>query len=202
MIATPLRIAVLASHGGSNLQALIDGCREGRIDGRVVVVVSNNRKAYALERARNHNIETLVVSEGMFEGSAAFAAELLAQLQRRKIGLICLAGYMKMIPKQIIATFRNKIINIHPALLPKFGGPGMYGMRVHEAVIAAGETESGATIHIVDEIYDNGRILAQHRVPVLPDDTPESLQARVLEVEHQLYPETVAEIAAGKIILE
>lgn len=202
MIATPLRIAVLASHGGSNLQALIDGCREGRIDGRVVVVVSNNRKAYALERARNHNIETLVVSEGMFEGSAAFAADLLAQLQRRKIGLICLAGYMKMIPKQIIATFRNKIINIHPALLPKFGGPGMYGMRVHEAVIAAGETESGATIHIVDEIYDNGRILAQHRVPVLPDDTPESLQARVLEVEHQLYPETVAEIAAGKIILE
>ncbi len=202
MIATPLRIAVFASHGGSNLQALIDGCREGRINGRIVVVISNNRKAYSLERARNYGIEALVVSEAMFDGPEAFAVDLLEQLQRREIGLICLAGYMKMIPKQIIATFRNKIINVHPALLPKFGGPGMYGMRVHEAVIAAGETESGATIHLVDEIYDNGRILAQYRVPVLPDDTPDSLQARVLEVEHQLYPETVAQIAAGKIILE
>ncbi len=202
MIATPLRIAVFASHGGSNLQALIDGCRSGQINGRIEVVISNNRKAYALERAGNHGIEALAVSEAKFAEPEAFAADLLEQLQKRDIGLICLAGYMKMIPKQIIAVFRNKIINIHPALLPKFGGPGMYGMRVHEAVIAAGETESGATIHVVDEIYDNGRILAQRRVPVLPDDTPESLQARVLEVEHQLYPETVAQIAAGEIVLE
>ncbi len=198
----PLRIAVLASHGGSNLQALIDACAAGQIDGRIVLVVSNNRKAFALERARNHHIDTLVISESGFPGAAAYAAELLRQLQMRGTQLICLAGYMKMIPQQIIAAYRNKIINIHPALLPKYGGPGMYGIHVHEAVLAAGEAETGVTIHVVDEVYDNGRILAQRRVPVLPGDTPQVLQERVLAIEHELYPETVARIAAGQIRLE
>ncbi|MCC6964541.1 MAG: phosphoribosylglycinamide formyltransferase [candidate division Zixibacteria bacterium] len=198
----PLRIAVLASHGGSNLQALIDACAAGQIDGRIVLVVSNNRKAFALERARNHHIDTLVISESGFPGAAAYAAELLRQLQMRGTQLICLAGYMKMIPQQIIAAYRNKIINIHPALLPKYGGPGMYGIHVHEAVLAAGEAETGVTIHVVDEVYDNGRILAQRRVPVLPGDTPQVLQERVLASEHELYPETVARIAAGQIRLE
>lgn len=198
----PLRIAVLASHGGSNLQALIDACAAGQIDGRIVLVVSNNRKAFALERARNHHIDTLVISESGFAGAAAYAAELLRQLQMRGTQLICLAGYMKMIPQQIIAAYRNKIINIHPALLPKYGGPGMYGIHVHEAVLAAGEAETGVTIHVVDEVYDNGRILAQRRVPVLPGDTPQVLQERVLASEHELYPETVARIAAGQIRLE
>lgn len=198
----PLRIAVLASHGGSNLQALIDACAAGQIDGRIVLVVSNNRKAFALERARNHHIDTLVISESGFPGAAAYAAELLRQLKMRGTQLICLAGYMKMIPQQIIAAYRNKIINIHPALLPKYGGPGMYGIHVHEAVLAAGEAETGVTIHVVDEVYDNGRILAQRRVPVLPGDTPQVLQERVLASEHELYPETVARIAAGQIRLE
>lgn len=198
----PLRIAVLASHGGSNLQALIDACAAGQIDGRIVLVVSNNRKAFALERARNHHIDTLVISESGFAGAAAYAAELLRQLQMRGTQLICLAGYMKMIPQQIIAAYRNKIINIHPALLPKYGGPGMYGIHVHEAVLAADEAETGVTIHVVDEVYDNGRILAQRRVPVLPGDTPQVLQERVLASEHELYPETVARIAAGQIRLE
>ncbi len=198
----PLRIAVLASHGGSNLQALIDACAAGQIDGRIVLVVSNNRKAFALQRARNHHIDTLVISESGFPGAAAYAAELLRQLQMCDTQLICLAGYMKMIPQQIIAAYRNKIINIHPALLPKYGGPGMYGIHVHEAVLAAGDTETGVTIHVVDAVYDNGRILAQRRVPVLPGDTPQILQERVLAIEHELYPETVAQIAAGQIKLE
>lgn len=198
----PLRIAVLASHGGSNLQALIDGCASGQIDGRIALVVSNNRKAYALERARNHHIDTLVISETGFASTDAYAQELLRQLQMCRTRLICLAGYMKMIPQQVIAAYRNKIINIHPALLPKYGGPGMYGIHVHEAVLAAGEAETGVTIHVVDEVYDNGRILAQRRVQVFPGDTPQILQERVLAVEHELYPETVARIAAGQILLE
>jgi len=198
----PLRIAVLASHGGSNLQALIEACASGQIDGRIVLVVSNNRKAFALERARHHHIDTLVISESGFPSAVSYAQEFQRQLQLCGTQLICLAGYMKMIPQQIISAYRNKIINIHPALLPKHGGPGMYGIRVHEAVLAAGETETGVTIHVVDEVYDNGRILAQQRVPVLPGDTPQVLQERVLAIEHELYPETVARIAAGQIKLE
>lgn len=199
---TPLRIAVFASHGGSNLQSLIDACAGGRIGGRLVLVVSNNRRAFALERAKNAGIETLVISDRHFDTAGEYGRTLLEQLQSRGVELICLAGYMKMIPHELFAAYRNKIINVHPALLPKFGGQGMYGIHVHEAVIEARETESGATIHIVDEDYDHGRVIAQQRVAVLPGDTPETLQARVLKVEHQLYPETVAKIAAGEIILE
>jgi phosphoribosylglycinamide formyltransferase 1 len=201
-MAGKLHIAVFASHGGSNLQALIDGCVSGQIAGEIVLVISNNRKAYALERARIHQVETLVISDTEFDSETAFAQELLSQLAAHSIGLICLAGYMKKMPIDVIRAYRNRILNIHPALLPKFGGKGMYGIHVHEAVLAAGEKETGVTIHVVDEVYDNGRILAQRRVAVQPDDTPESLQHRVLEIEHQLYPETVARIASGELRLE
>jgi phosphoribosylglycinamide formyltransferase-1 len=201
-MAGKLHIAAFASHGGSNLQALIDGCASGQIAGEMVLVVCNNRKAYALERARKHQIETLVISETDFDSKAAFAEELLRQLAAHSVGLICLVGYMKRIPNDVIRAYRNRILNIHPALLPKFGGKGMYGIHVHEAVLAAGEKETGVTIHLVDEVYDNGRIVAQRRVQVDPDDTPESLQHRVLEIEHQLYPETVAKIASGELRLE
>jgi phosphoribosylglycinamide formyltransferase-1 len=187
-MAGKLRIAAFASHGGSNLQSLIDGCASGQIAAEIVLVISNNRKAYALERARNHQIETLVISEAEFDSETAFARELLRQLAARSIGLICLAGYLKKMPNDVIRAHRNRILNIHPALLPKFGGKGMYGIHVHEAVLAAGEKETGVTVHLVDEVYDNGRIVAQRKVPVNPDDTPESLQQRVLEIEHQLYP--------------
>lgn len=197
-----LRIAVLASHGGSNLQALIDGCASGQIDGEVVLVVSNNKKAFALERARNHHIDTLILTDAAYPAPNEYAGELLSQLANRNVNLICLAGYMKMIPQPVIEGYRDRIINIHPALLPKHGGKGMYGIHVHESVIAARESETGVTIHLVNEHYDDGRIIAQESIAVHPDDTPQSLQERVLELEHQLYPDTVARIAAGEITLE
>ena len=197
-----LRIAVFASHGGSNLQALIDGCASGLIDGEIALVISNNKKAFALERARNHHIDTLITTESSFASAEEFGNHIATELSRRGVNLICLAGYMKMIPQQIITKYRNRIINIHPALLPKFGGKGMIGIHVHEAVIAAGESETGVTIHLVNEVYDDGRILAQSRVPVQSGDSPQSLQERVLELEHHLYPETVAKIATGEISLE
>ena len=197
-----LRIAVLASHGGSNLQAIIDGCASGQIDGEVVLVVSNNKKAFALERARNHHIDTLILTDAAYPAPNEYAGELLSQLASRKVNLICLAGYMKMIPQPVIEEYRNRIVNIHPALLPKHGGKGMYGIHVHESVIAARESETGVTIHLVNEHYDDGRIIAQESIAVHPDDTPQSLQERVLELEHQLYPDTVARIAAGEITLE
>ncbi|MGB5105262.1 MAG: phosphoribosylglycinamide formyltransferase [Candidatus Zixiibacteriota bacterium] len=197
-----LRIAVLASHGGSNLQALIDGCASGQIDGEIVLVVSNNKKAFALERARNHHIDTLIMTDSAFATPEEYALELLMQLERRGVNLICLAGYMKRIPESVVKKFRNRIVNIHPALLPKHGGKGMFGIHVHQSVIAAGERETGVTIHLVNEVYDDGKIIAQRKVPVNSGDTPQALQERVLELEHQLYPETVARIAAGEISLE
>ncbi len=144
----------------------------------------------------------MVVSDREFESETAYAQELLHRLAARDVDLICLAGYMKKVPDEVIRAYHNRVLNIHPALLPKFGGKGMYGIHVHEAVLAAGEKETGVSIHLVDEVYDNGRIVAQRRVPVHPDDTPESLQQRVLEIEHQLYPETVAKIASGELRLE
>ena len=201
-MAGKLRIAVFASHSGSNLQSLIDGCAAGIISGEIVVVMSNNRKAYALERAQKYDIETVAISDRDFDTETTYTQEIMRQLATRRVELICLAGYMKRIPDELIRAYRNRIVNIHPALLPKFGGKGMFGIHVHEAVLAAGERETGVTIHLVNEVYDNGRILAQRRVVVQPDETPESLQQRVLEIEHQLYPETVAKIASGELRLE
>ena len=197
-----MRIAVFASHGGSNLQSLIDACESGRIDGKVVLVVCNNRKAYALERAANHGVPALVITDKDFADYAAYASAMLAALDMAGVELICLAGYMKKIPDELIRKYHRRVVNIHPALLPKFGGKGMYGIHVHEAVLAAGETETGVSIHLVDSDYDHGRIISQRRVAVLPGDTPESLQQRVLEIEHELYPETVARIASGELKLE
>ena len=201
-MAQSLRIAVFTSHGGSNLQSLIDACAAGRIDGQIVLVISNNRKSYALERARQAGIEALHLTEKKFDSAEAFAKALVNKLTKYQIDLICLAGYMKFLPPMVLQYVRGRVINIHPALLPRYGGKGMYGLRVHEAVLAAGDTETGVTIHQVDEIYDHGTILAQRKVAVLPDDTPETLQQRVLQVEHQLYPEAVAQIASGEIKLE
>lgn len=201
-MAEKLRIAVFASHGGSNLQSLIDACESGSINGSIVAVISNNRKAYALERAANHGVDALHLSSKDFESRDAFIDKLIADLQQRDVNLVCLAGYMKFIPLEVVDWVKGRVINIHPALLPKHGGKGMFGIHVHEAVLAAGDKETGVTIHKVDDLYDHGRILAQRKVEVLPDDTPESLQQRVLKVEHSLYPETVARIASGEITLE
>ncbi|HMA40012.1 MAG TPA: phosphoribosylglycinamide formyltransferase [Gemmatimonadales bacterium] len=182
----PVRVAVLASGGGTNLQALLDACGPAA-PARVTRVVSNRADAGALERARAAGIPGVVLRD------PADAAELLAALG--DADLVVLAGYLKLIPAAAVARFPRRMINIHPALLPAFGGPGMYGHRVHAAVLASGATESGATVHYVDEQYDRGPIIAQRTVPVLPGDTAETLAARVLAVEHELLPQVVLELA-------
>ncbi len=181
-----MRVAVLVSGSGSNLQALLDALRPGG-SARVVHVISSRPGAGALERARQAGVPTTVLAD------TQDAAELLAAL--RDTDLAVLAGYLHRIPPAVVARFRLRLINIHPALLPAFGGPGMYGRRVHEAVLASGAPISGATVHYVDEEYDRGPIIAQWPVPVRSGDTPESLAARVLEVEHRLLPRVVLELA-------
>jgi len=181
-----VRVAVLVSGSGSNLQALLDALRPGG-SARVVHVISSRPGAGALERARQAGVPTTVLAD------TQDAAELLAAL--RDTDLAVLAGYLHRIPPAVVARFRLRLINIHPALLPAFGGPGMYGRRVHEAVLASGAPISGATVHYVDEEYDRGPIIAQWPVPVRSGDTPESLAARVLEVEHRLLPRVVLELA-------
>lgn len=192
-----LKLGFLASHTGSNMQAIIDACQARTLAAEPRVVISNNSQSGALVRARQVNIAAYHLSERTH--SEALGGAILAAMQRHEVEVICLAGYMKKLGAEVLAAYEGRILNIHPALLPKFGGQGMYGMRVHEAVLAAGERESGATIHLVDEEYDHGRILAQEKVPVKAEDTPETLQKRVLAVEHQLYAATLARIAAGEI---
>ncbi|HUT62970.1 MAG TPA: phosphoribosylglycinamide formyltransferase [Anaerolineae bacterium] len=190
-----LKLGVLASGGGSNLQSIIDRSLDGSLSADVTVVISNNSGAGALERARKHGIDALHIST-VTEGSAEAADKRIAdEMAARKVDIVVLAGYMKKVGSVLLKMYDGKILNIHPALLPKFGGGNMYGIHVHEAVIAAGETESGVTIHLVDNKYDHGPILAQVRVPVLPDDTPEILQKRVLVKEHELYPQTIQKFA-------
>lgn len=192
------RIAVFISGGGTNLQALIDGSKVGILSGKIVWVVSSSAKAYGLTRAENEGIETFVFKQKKYASREDAAADLLSKLQERRIDYIALAGFLKLIPTAIITAYRNRIVNIHPALLPKYGGKGMYGHHVHEAVLAAGDKESGVTIHLVDEIYDHGKILHKVPVPVLPDDTPDSLAARILEQEHKFYPRVLNKLIRGE----
>ena len=195
MNADLLRVAVMASGSGTNLQSILDRCADGSLPAEVVVVISNNRNAVALERARKSGVDAVHWSEKKAGSPEAFTDGLLDILQRAGTDLVVLAGYMKLVPPQVVAAYGGRMLNIHPALLPKFGGQGFYGMRVHEAVIAAGETESGATVHIVDAEYDRGPTFLQRAIPVLPDDTPESLRTRVLAVEHKLLPDAIAKFA-------
>ena len=196
------RLAVLASGNGTNLQALIDACRDGRINGEVAVVVSNKKYAYALTRAREANIETLLFEADKFPSRTILCSKIAKALKDRQIDLVCLAGYMMKVEPCMIRAFPNRIVNIHPALLPKYGGKGMYGRHVHEAVIAAVEKESGCTVHMVDEIYDHGGILAQAKVSVDSSDTPETLAEKIHAKEHDLYVSVVRDICAGKIDLD
>ena len=180
-----LRLAVMASGGGTNLQAIIDASESGEIDARVVVVISNNSAAGALERARRHGIEALHLSRRQFASGEEFDRALLDVLLTRRADMVILAGYMKLLSPFVVNAFHHRILNIHPALLPCFGGEGMYGMRVHRAVIESGTRYSGVTVHLVDEQYDHGPIVAQLVVPVGEDDTPETLAEKVLVREHQ-----------------
>jgi phosphoribosylglycinamide formyltransferase-1 len=180
------RIAVFASGTGTNAQALIRHFEFHR-DAQVTLVVCNNPKAGVLEIAREHGVETLLVDKAhFFDGHT-----IVEQLRERGIDLVVLAGFLWLIPKDLIAAFPNRIVNIHPALLPKFGGKGMYGKHVHEAVIAAGEKESGITIHYVNEHFDEGAPIAQFKCAVFPEDTAESLAARIHGLEHAHFAEVV-----------
>jgi formyltetrahydrofolate-dependent phosphoribosylglycinamide formyltransferase len=194
---TGKRLAVLASGGGSNLQALLehlDALGERR-PGDVVLVASDAGAAGALARASAHGVAHRVLE------AAARGAGMLAVLREHAIDIVVLAGYLRFVPNDVTRAYRGAIVNVHPALLPAFGGSGMYGARVHAAVIAGGARVSGATVHFVDEQYDHGPIIAQWPVPVFPDDTPATLGPRVLRVEHVLYPRVVEALAAGRIRL-
>ncbi|MEO8909153.1 MAG: phosphoribosylglycinamide formyltransferase [Gemmatimonadaceae bacterium] len=187
----PSRLAVLASGRGSNLQAIIDhfeNLARERV-ARVVLVASNRTDSPALIRASTASIDIAHFN------AADDGTELLGLLQKHRVDLVVLAGYLKRIPSRIIREFSGRILNIHPALLPAFGGEGMYGARVHEAVIASGARESGVTVHLVDDDYDRGPIIAQWRIPVNESETAESLAARVLNVEHVVYPRVVEMVA-------
>lgn len=196
-----LRIGVLASHGGSNMQAIIDNVEAGRLAAEVVLVISNNSGSGAIDRAKRHALPWKHLSGKTDPEPGALDEAIRDALVEAGADVVVLAGYMKMIGPKTLATFRGRILNIHPALLPKHGGTGMYGMRPHESVLAAGDEESGATVHVVDEHYDHGPILRQRKVPVLPDDTPQTLQKRVLAEEHQIYAEVLADIVDGRIHL-
>lgn len=196
---TPARIAVLASGSGTNLQALLDVTREGRAKGDVVVVLSNNPEAYALVRAREAGVETEVLLWEDYADREAFTEAIRGKLSLHRVDLVCLAGFMRVLSPSMVREYRYRIMNTHPALLPAFGGMGMYGRRVHEAVIASGARFSGATVHFVTEEPDAGPIICQRVVPVLDTDTPEDLAARIAPEEHQAYAEAVALFCEGRL---
>ena len=189
-----VRLAVLISGSGTNLQSIIDNCANGSIPAQVALVISSHEDAYGLVRARQAGIDTIVYRRKEFPDGQAADDYLLSVLDKYRIDLIALAGYLKMVPPAIISRFRHRIVNIHPGLLPHYGGKGMYGHFIHEAVIRNKEKETGVTIHIVDEIYDHGQVLAVEKVPVFPEDTPDELAARVLKMEHALYPKVLKEM--------
>lgn len=197
-----MNIAFFASHGGSNFQAIVEAIRDQGIAANPVLLVSNNSDAYALERAKNLGVEPVHISSAQYDTGEEFQAALLNLLDKHNIDLVVLAGYMRMIPKVMIEKYRNRILNIHPALLPKYGGKGMYGMNVHRAVHETGEKESGATVHLVNEKYDEGRILKQEKVAIEPTDSPEDIAKKVLEVEHRIYAQTIKEIVEGSLELD
>lgn len=184
----PVRVAIFLSGSGSNFQALLDATRSKRLQATVVCVASNRSDAYGLVRAKDASIPTIHLSSPMTEQAIDQLAQTLTDF---RVECILLAGFLRKVPEKILRMYSRRILNIHPALLPKFGGKGMYGHHVHEAVIASGATESGATVHLVDSEYDTGEILAQQSVLVFLNDTAESLARRVLDVEHELYPRTV-----------
>ena len=196
-----LRVGVMVSGGGTNLQAILDAIDSGKItNAKVEVVISNNPGAYALERARNHGIEAVCISPKSFENRAAFNEAFLKKTDEYDLDLIVLAGFLVTIPEEMIRKYRNKIINIHPSLIPSFCGVGYYGLKVHEAALARGVKVTGATVHYVDEGVDSGPILLQKAVEVQPGDTPQVLKRRVMEqAEWIILPEAVNKIANGLI---
>jgi phosphoribosylglycinamide formyltransferase-1 len=196
------KIAVLVSGGGSNFQAIINAIESGLINARVVVVISNKAGVFALERADRHNIPVHVIDHKQYSATADFSQAIAKCLMEYQIDLVCLAGFLRILDSVLIETYRNRVLNIHPALLPAFGGKGMYGHHVHEAVIASGARFSGATVHLVTPETDIGPIITQGIVKIDDTDTPESLAAKVLTIEHQIYPEAIKLILEDKIQID
>lgn len=196
-----LKLAVLVSGGGTNLQAIVDAIDSGTItNARVSVVISNNKNAYALERAKKHGIEALCVSPKDYDSRDAFNEAFLDKLNSYQVDLVVLAGFLVVIPEQMIRQYQNRMINIHPSLIPAFCGTGFYGLKVHEGVLKRGVKVTGATVHFVDEGTDTGPIILQKPVEVLAGDTPEILQRRVMEeAEWQILPKAIDLIANGKV---
>ena len=201
----PMNVAVLISGQGrgSNMCALIDACNKDNTNANVNVVIGTRADAPAISLARDKGVETVIISPAKYvEDENGYAETLLKALRRRNIRLICLAGYMRQLPLSVVQQYSGRIMNTHPALLPKFGGKGMFGQHVHQAVLDSGDAETGSTVHFVDQEYDTGPIILQRKVAVLPDDTPTTLSARVLKEEHLAYAEAVLLFAQNRIRLE
>ena len=188
-----LNIAVCVSGGGTDLQSIIDACEAGKINGQIRLVISNRKKAYGLERARLHGIQAQWIKD---------EDEILKRFEEEKIDVVVLAGYLAIVGDKLIEKYKNRIINIHPSLIPSFCGPGFYGMHVHEAVFKRGVKVSGATVHFVTGEVDGGPIILQRAVDTSDLETPEDIQARVLEIEHEILPEAVALYCEGRVSVE
>ena len=200
-VKTKTRLGFLASGRGSNMQSIIDACKAGRLPAQAVVVISNNRDSGALARSRIEGVAAVHLSSAVCPDPELLDRKITATLREHGVDLVILAGYMKKLGRHLLTAYQGRILNVHPSLLPRHGGAGMYGMHVHEAVIAGGDGESGATIHLVEGDYDTGPILAQRKVTVAPADTVETLARKVLAVEHELYVETLGKILNGEIQL-
>jgi phosphoribosylglycinamide formyltransferase-1 len=196
MIPEKKRIAVFCSGGGSNFKALYAGINSKQLPAEIVMCLSNRSACGAMNFAKEQGLQAIHLSEKQFETFDLFEAAMLKALKESHIDIILLAGYLRKVPPKVVSAFQGHMLNIHPALLPKYGGEGMYGERVHQAVIAAGERESGATVHLVEEEYDRGKIMVQEKVPVMPSDTPAILAERVLRVEHMIYTRALEKLLA------
>ena len=199
-----MKIAVFVSGGGTNLQAIIDNTKDGILkDIEIALVLSSSKTAYALERAADNGIKSAVVSKKDFDSIEAWDDAVLKAVEESGAELIVLAGYLSLMGPKVVAKYSNRIINIHPALIPSFCGAGMYGIRPHQAALAKGVKVSGATVHFVNENYDEGPILLQKAIDVLPNDTPETLQKRIMqECEWKILPQAIRLIADGRVIIE
>ena len=195
------KLGILVSGQGSNMTAILNACEQGYLQAEVEVVISSNPNAKALTKAKERKIDVISFNEATNKNPEVLDTSICEVLHEHKVDLVLLAGFIKKIGPKVLSVYEGRILNIHPSLLPKYGGQGLYGINVHRSVIGAGEKKSGATIHLVNSDYDKGTILAQKSVIVDADDTPESLAAKVLEVEHVLYVETVKKIIEGNIIL-
>jgi len=197
-----LQLGVFASGRGSNFSAILDKIKQGELAADIKLLMTNNKSAGAIKKALVHKVPFVVIKRSMFDKRDDFVKKMLMILKNHNVSFIALAGYMKKIPPEVISEYENKIINIHPALLPSFGGKGMYGCYVHEHVLKMGCKVTGVTVHLVDNKYDHGPIVAQRCVEVKEDDTVDTLSARVLKIEHKIYPEVLQLFAENKVVVK